>query len=282
MSSAPAPAKASPGRAVLGTEARLFLREPGSLFWILGFPVLLLAILGAIPGFREPDPANGGQRIIELYVPTAVVLAMIMAGLQAMPPVITGYRERGILRRMSVTPVRPQAVLGAQMGLHGVASLASALLVIVVGRLVFDVALPGQVAGYLLALLLAIVCALALGAFISAVAPTTKIATAIGSIVFFPSMFTAGVWLPIQAMPDLLADIVSYTRSARPCRPSTRPPPGTGRPGRTWAWPRCGRRCCRWAPSAGSAGSEAYARPPGAYARLTPRPAAPAPSGPAR
>ncbi|AXQ54631.1 ABC transporter permease [Streptomyces koyangensis] len=211
MSSVAAPAKASPGRAVLRTETRLFLREPGSLFWILGFPVLLLAILGAIPGFREPDPANGGQRIIELYVPTTVVLAMIMAGLQAMPPVITGYRERGILRRMSVTPVRPQAVLGAQMGLHGVASLASALLVIVVGRLVFEVALPGQVAGYLLALLLAIVCALALGAFISAVAPTTKIATAIGSVVFFPSMFTAGVWLPIQAMPDLLADIVSYT-----------------------------------------------------------------------
>lgn len=132
MSSAAAPAKASPGRAVLRTETRLFLREPGSLFWIIGFPVLLLAILGAIPGFREPDPANGGQRIIEFYVPTAVVLAMIMAGLQAMPPVITGYRERGILRRMSVTPVRPQAVLGAQMGLHGVASLVSALLVIAV------------------------------------------------------------------------------------------------------------------------------------------------------
>lgn len=212
MSSATAPArKASPGRAVLRTETRLFLREPGSLFWILGFPVVLLAILGAIPAFREPDPANGGLRMIQLYVPVSVVLAMIMAGLQAMPPVITGYRERGILRRMSVTPVRPQAVLGAQMGLHGVAALVSALLVIVAGRVLYDVALPRQAGGYLLALLLAIVCALALGAFISAVAPTTKIATALGSVVFFPSMFTAGVWFPVQAMPDLLARIVSFT-----------------------------------------------------------------------
>lgn len=44
-----------------------------------------------------------------------------------------------------------------------------------------------------------------------AVSRTQKIATAVGSVVFFPTMFTAGVWVPVQAMPDTLQRIVGLT-----------------------------------------------------------------------
>lgn len=197
--------------AVLRSETRLFLREPGSLFWILVFPTVLTTILGLIPSFREHDDGLGGRRVIDLYVPVAVLLAMIMAGLQAMPPVLTGYRERGILRRMSTTPVRPSALLGAQIVLHGAAALGSALLVMAVGRIAFGVRLPGQPFGYLLALLLAVACVLALGALVCAVSRTTRISSALGSVVFFAMMFTAGVWVPVQAMPDTVRRIVQAT-----------------------------------------------------------------------
>ncbi|MFI9776370.1 ABC transporter permease [Streptomyces sp. NPDC051956] len=203
--------RTSPHRAVLRTEARLFRREPAGLFWIVAFPAVLLVILGSIPSFREVDKSLGGIRLVDAYVPVTVLLSMIMSGLQSMPPVITGYRERGILRRMSTTPVRPAALLGAQMGIHGVAALCSAVLSLAVGRIAFDVPLPKQPAGYLLALVLAVLVALALGALVSALSRTTKISNAIGSVVFFPMMFCAGVWLPVQAMPDALAHIVEYT-----------------------------------------------------------------------
>lgn len=196
--------------AVLRAELRLFLREPFSLFWIVVFPTVLLTILGLIPSFREPDPGLGGNRVIDLYVPVNVLLAMIMAGLQALPPVLSGYRERGILRRMSTTPVRPGSLLAAQIALHFAAALGSALLVIAVGRIAFGVALPGHLPGYLLALLLGALGALAMGAAVTAVTPTVKATTVVGSIVFFPMMFLAGVWIPVQAMPGLLRDIVEY------------------------------------------------------------------------
>ncbi|MFE9723161.1 ABC transporter permease [Streptomyces sp. NPDC005794] len=201
----------TPLAAVLRTETRLFLREPGSLFWILVFPTVLLTILGLIPSFRKDDDALGGRSVIDLYVPVAVLLAMIMAALQAMPPVLTGYRERGILRRMSATPVRPTALLTAQIVLHGAASLGSAVLVIAVGRIAFGVRLPEQAAGYLLALVLAVVCVLVLGATLCAVSRTSKVATAVGSGASFLMMFTAGVWVPVQTMPDLLRTIVEFT-----------------------------------------------------------------------
>ncbi|MCX4513407.1 ABC transporter permease [Streptomyces sp. NBC_01619] len=201
----------SPAAAVLRTESRLFTREPGSLFWILVFPSVLLTILGLVPSFRVVSDDLGGRRVIDLYVPVAVLLAMIVAGLQAMPPVLTGYRERGILRRMSTTPVRPAALLTAQLVLHGAAALLSALLALAVGRIAYGVELPRQPVGYLLALVLTTAGALALGATVCAVSRTQKIATAIGSVVFFPAMFTAGVWLPVQAMPDMLQRIVGFT-----------------------------------------------------------------------
>ncbi|MEU2542926.1 ABC transporter permease [Streptomyces iakyrus] len=196
---------------VLRSEFRLFRREPGSLFWVLLFPSLLLGILGSVPSFREAQDGLGGLRTVDVYVPVSVLIALIMAGVQAMPPVLTGYRENGILRRLSTTPVRPASLLAAQMLVNGLAAVASALLTLTVGRLVYDVRLPEQPAGYLLALLLAVLAALSLGAVVSGRARTSKIATAIGTAVFFPMMFCAGVWVPVQAMPDLLARIVAYT-----------------------------------------------------------------------
>ncbi|MEV5535926.1 ABC transporter permease [Saccharopolyspora shandongensis] len=201
----------SASAAVLKAEARLFAREPGNLFWIVLSPTVLLTILGLIPAFREADPDLGGRRIIDLYVPVAVLTAMIMAGVQAMPPVLSGYRERGILRRMSTTPVRPNALLAAQMGLHGAAVLCSVALAITVGRVAFGVAFPGRFAAYALILFLAMLSALALGAALSAVARSSKAAAALGSVAFFSMMFTAGVWIPVPAMPELLQRIVAFT-----------------------------------------------------------------------
>ncbi|MEV1026162.1 ABC transporter permease [Streptomyces sp. NPDC050264] len=197
--------------AVLKSEVRLFLREPGALFGIAVFPPVLLVILGCIPAFRASDSGPDGLRLIDAYVPVTVLLPLIVAGLQAMAPVIAGYRERGILRRMSTTPVRPPALLGAQMAIHGVAAFVSSLLSLAIGRLAFDVRLPQQAFGYLLALVLSVVVALTLGALVAARARTQKVAGAIGSAVFFPSMFCAGVWLPVQSMPDALARVVECT-----------------------------------------------------------------------
>ncbi|MFK0210664.1 MULTISPECIES: ABC transporter permease [unclassified Streptomyces] len=201
----------SPAATVLRTELRLFGREPAALFWVMLSPTVLLVVLGLIPSFREASEDLGGRRVIDVYVPVAVLFALIMAGLQAMPPVLAAYRERGILRRMSTTPVRPATLLTAQLVVHGAAALVSSLLAITVGRLAFGVALPENLAGYAVALLLAVAGTLALGAAVCAVSRTQKIATAVGSAVFFPSMFTAGVWVPVQSMPDTLRRIVEFT-----------------------------------------------------------------------
>jgi ABC-2 type transport system permease protein len=200
----------TPTAAVLRTEGRLFSRELGSLFWIVLFPTALLSVLGAIPSFREPD-AVGSQRVVDLYVPVSVLLSMIMAAVMAMPPVLNGYRERGILRRLRTTPMHPASILLAQVALHAAAVVASAVLVIAVGRVVFDVPLPASILGYAVAFVLALVAAFSIGTVITAVSPGTRAGQTIGTIVFFPSMFTAGVYVPVQSLTGALHDVVVLT-----------------------------------------------------------------------
>ncbi|MEE2034875.1 ABC transporter permease, partial [Rhodococcus chondri] len=138
------------------------------------FPVALLTILGLIPAFREAGANLGGRRVIALYVPVVVLLAMIVAGIQTMPAVLSAYRERGILRRLSVTPARPATLLMAQIAVHAVAVAVSVLFALLVGRFVFEVPLPAQPGGYALAVLFTLAAALSLGAAISAVSATTR------------------------------------------------------------------------------------------------------------
>jgi ABC-2 type transport system permease protein len=102
-------------------------------------------------------------------------------------------------------------MLGAQLLMCTALSVATTAVVLIVGRIAFDVALPQQVAGYLLAYVLGAVAMLAIGLLIAALAPSGKGAGAIGTILFFPVLFCAGLYLPRAAMPDLLRRISDLT-----------------------------------------------------------------------
>ncbi len=181
------------------------------MFWIVAFPTLLVVILGSIPSFRDHSKDLGGARVIDLYIPISILLSAIMASIQSMPGVLAGYREQRVLRRVATTPARPAHLLAAQYVLHGAAVAMSAVLVLVVGRVAFDVRLPGSVGPYVLVLALALLACLAIGGVVGGLAPTARISSAIGTLVFFPMMFTAGLWAPVQTMPHGLRTVVELT-----------------------------------------------------------------------
>jgi ABC-2 type transport system permease protein len=102
-------------------------------------------------------------------------------------------------------------VLVAQLVNSLLVALASVVLVLAIGRIAFDVPLPRQFGGFLIALVLTAAALLAIGLFIAAVAPNAKAGNAIGVILFFPVMFFAGLWVPREAMPKALRQIADFT-----------------------------------------------------------------------
>ncbi|MFD7656956.1 ABC transporter permease [Actinosynnema sp. NPDC059797] len=193
------------------TETRLFFREPVLAFFALAFPPILLAVLGAVPAMREPSDDAGGLRAIDLYVPITVAMGLAVFALNGLPQLFATYREKGVLRRMRTTPVEPVVMLGAQLLMATVLSAATALAVLVLGRLAFGVALPRHLPAYLVGYLLTALSMFAIGLLVASLASNGKSAGAIGTLVFFPLVFFAGLWLPRAGMPEVLRAISDFT-----------------------------------------------------------------------
>jgi ABC-2 type transport system permease protein len=216
------------------TESKLFLRDPIAVFFALALPPLLLGILGSIPAFREATPDLGGLRVIDVYVPIMVGFVLAMLAISVLPNYLATYRERGILRRLSATPVQPASLLLAEMVMAMGMALVAVTAVLGVGVLAFGTAVPAQPFGFLVAFLFTAAALFAIGLFVAAVAPSGKAASGIGTILFFPMLFFAGLWVPRDAMPDLLRRIGDFTPLGAGCRPSRTRPRAPGRSRCTW------------------------------------------------
>ncbi|RSM88745.1 ABC transporter permease [Kibdelosporangium aridum] len=187
------------------------MRDKTGPLWGVGFPLVLLIILGSVPALNEPQDVYGGRTTFDLYVPVLALFNLAMLALSAMPTMLAAYRENGVLRRMRTTPISPARVLGAQVAANSAMAIVAVVLFLVVANVAFGVRLPENLAGFAVGWLLAGAALISVGMLITAVAPGRGVATAIGTVLFFPMMFFAGLWIPLPQMPQLLQDISAYT-----------------------------------------------------------------------
>jgi ABC-2 type transport system permease protein len=193
-------------------ESKLFVREPIGAFFGIAFPTVLLLVLGsAIPAFTEPSEDIGGRRPIDIYVPIVLALAIATVTMVTLLNTLAQYRERGILRRLSATPVSPVTLLTAQLVVNMGALVVGSVAAFVAARLRFGVPFPSNPAGFVGAFLLGAAAMGAVALLIAAVTPSAGASAAVGSLVYFPMMFFAGVWTPGPTMPDTIRKIADFT-----------------------------------------------------------------------
>lgn len=192
-------------------ETKLFLRETGAAIGVFGLPVALVIGFGLIPGFGDPQKSLSGQIGTQYIASIGVAIVLAILGLNGVPMVIGQYRERGILRRLGVTPVRPLTLLGADMMVWAAAAILSVAVVVGVSRLAFHVPAPVEAGWFFLSVILGIAAMFALGLLVAAVAPTARSAAGLGWLLFFPNMFFAGVYFPTEEMSPVMRQIGNFT-----------------------------------------------------------------------
>jgi len=203
---------------LLRTETVVWLRDASSWFFGTLFPTVILVGVGmAIPGMRDPitdappDSPYYGITAVAAFLPTVLATAIGTLAVLSLPVTFAGFREKGVLRRLSTTPMRPQAMVTAHLTINVVTTIIGVALALVVGTVVFDVVAPAQLGVTLLAFVLGLLTMFSLGMLLAAVLPRASVANAVGSLIYFPLLFLAGLWTPGPIMPDLVREIGQYS-----------------------------------------------------------------------
>jgi ABC-type multidrug transport system permease subunit len=191
-------------RKLILVELKLLIRNPSWLFTI-GIPLFSLLIFG-LP-IRDNDP----NAELTGLAATSITISLALVGLYVVPVTLVTYRDKGILRRFSTTPVSPISLLIVQLILHVGLIAVSTLILLTVSTIVLNVAFPQHVIPFITVFFLGASAMMGAGLVIAAVAPNAPAANGIGVLLFFPMAFLAGLMVPPDLMSPTLLQLGSYT-----------------------------------------------------------------------
>ncbi len=198
-------------------EFKLYLREFLNIFFAIAFPLLMLLLFGSIYG-NEPSDFFGGFGTVDALVPAYICLVIAVNGLMSLPLTIADYRNKKILKRFKATPINPRDILISQYLVMLVMTVFSTILMIVVGKIVFNLQFFGQLLPIVVAYLMIVASIFSIGILIAGVSPSGKTAVIISYLVYFPMLFLSGATLPLNLMPPAMiriANILPLTYGVR-------------------------------------------------------------------
>ena len=187
-------------REALRFEGRRILRFFPTVFFSLVFPVMLLLIFGTVYG-NSANEFFGGLGMVDATVPSYMALVMAVTGLMSFPLTMAEYRDRGVLRRLQVTPVRPIKLLLAQLVVNVLLTIAGVMLLVLVGVALLDLTLTSNWVAFLPAFVLSIIAIFSIGLLVASWAPNERTATLVANLVYFPMIFLSGATLPSGLLP---------------------------------------------------------------------------------
>jgi ABC-2 type transport system permease protein len=140
----------------------------------------------------------------------AMITAVVSTALS-----VAREKERGTMEQVRMAPLDAASFVVGKTIPYFVISLASALGIILVSMILFDLPMRGSWWTLLLALSLFLAGALALGLFISSVAESQQVAFQLALLAsFLPTLMLSGFIFPISSMPPFL-QMVTYVVPAR-------------------------------------------------------------------
>lgn len=172
---------------------------------------VMMSVLGASVGtpIEEESVDTLGVTFIDWFLPGIIAMSLMNTGIIGISTAFVSFRERGILRRIKVTPFPLWKFLVARVLGAMIVGLASTVVLIALSMALFGATVRGNWLVVFLAIVLVSTCMLSIGAAIAAIAPNVESAAGLANLITFPMMFLSGVFFPIDSMPDWMRPIMA-------------------------------------------------------------------------
>jgi len=159
----------------------------------------------------QPQEINSRNlKYIDFLLPGLIALSIMQMAVFSVAFVFVDYKEKGILKRLLATPMRPYQFVTANVITRLAVALVQATILMAIGVLAFHAHVVGSYSLIFLIAFLGAVMFLGLGFTISGIASTVETVPALANLIVFPMLFLGGSFFPISAMPDWLQKIVVY------------------------------------------------------------------------
>jgi ABC-2 type transport system permease protein len=179
-------------------EQLSFWRNPQSAIFTFIFPVVFVAIMGALFSGGGASSYFGGLSALQYYVPSIAALSVLGSCYGQLAVALAARRQNGVLKRVRATPLPAWAYFGGLLAHCVLVSLVDITLIVLVGRL-YGVPLPTHWLAIAVALVLGAASFCALGVAVASVISNSEAAPAVAQLVLFPLLFVSGTYLPIHS-----------------------------------------------------------------------------------
>lgn len=204
-------------KTMLKNEMKLSLRDMNMVIFAICIPLVVLIILGVIYG-NKPAFDGADYTFLEQSFGALTTIAICAGGVMGLPLVVSDYRNRKILKRFKVTPVSPAMILGVQVVIYTIYSVASLILLYIVSALFFEFHMGGSMIAFLGGYILVMLSIFSIGMMVGGISPNSQTASVIASLLYFPMLIFSGATLPYEVMPSALqkvADILPLTQGIK-------------------------------------------------------------------
>ena len=200
----------------IGYELRVYFRQGDSVFFTFLFPILMLSVFAVAfsnaGNIGENPDGTGGISWAAFYLPGMVAAGMLLSGVQNLGVDIAGEKGDGTLKRLGGSPLPVISYFIGKIGMVMVSAVLQAILLLLVARFAFNVALPSDADKWLTfawVFLLGVITSCVLGIALSALPRSGKSATAVVIPIVLILQFISGVYLQFSMLPEWLQNVAS-------------------------------------------------------------------------
>jgi ABC-2 type transport system permease protein len=161
----------------------------------------------ALFSLQVEDVKARSQNYLSFLVPGLLAFTIMQISVAGSGYNIVEYRRKGILKRLFVTPLTPQAFIGGLVISRSLICLIQLGVLMLIAVYGFDVTIIGSPLDLFVIVLLGIALFLSVGFCMGSIAKTQQAIMAIGNLVTFPQMFLSGIFYPIDILPELIQPV---------------------------------------------------------------------------